>query len=87
MTYLTFHFHLIGTEPLVTRTFKVSAKTTMYESHHITQVVMGTNSHLYQFNVGEEVIADTRLVDDELRPVTDVKVDDPTVRQGNTQMD
>jgi hypothetical protein len=42
--------------------------------HHIIQLVMGwTNSHLYQFNVGEEVIADTRLVDDELGPVLDVK--------------
>jgi hypothetical protein len=74
MTTLTFHLHLIGTEPLVTRTFKVLAKTTMYELHHIIQVVMGwTNSHFYQFNVGEQVIADTRLVDDELGPVTDVK--------------
>ena len=74
MTTLTFHLQLIDTEPLVSRTFKVSAKTTMYELHHIIQVVMGwTNSHLYQFNVGEEVIADTRLVDDELGPVTDVK--------------
>ena len=46
----------------------------MYELHHIIQVVMGwTNSHLYQFNVGEQVIADIRLVDDELGPVTDVK--------------
>ena len=74
MPILTFHLHLIGTEPLVTRTFKVSTKTTMYELHHIIQVVMGwTNSHLYQFNVGAEVIADTRMVDDELGPVTDVK--------------
>jgi hypothetical protein len=74
MTTLTLCIHLVGTEPLVTRTFKVSAKTTMYELHHIIQVVMGwTNSHLYQFNVGEEVIADTRLVDDELGPVTDAK--------------
>jgi len=74
MTTLTFRIHLIGTEPLVTRTFKVSAQTTMYELHHIIQVGMGwTNSHLYQFNVGEEVIADTRLVDDELGAVTDVK--------------
>jgi len=73
MTTLTFRIHLIGTEPLVTRIFKVSAKTTMYELHQIIQVVMGwTNSHLYQFNVGEEVIADIRLVDDELGPVTDV---------------
>ncbi len=46
----------------------------MYELHHIIQVVMGwTNSHLYPFNVGEEVMADTRMVDDELGPVTDVK--------------
>jgi hypothetical protein len=74
MTILTFRIHLVGTEPLVTRTFKVSAKTTMYELHHIIQLVMGwTNSHFYQFNVGEQVIADTRLVDDELGPVTDVK--------------
>jgi len=74
MTTLTFHLHLIGTEPLVTRTLKVSAKTTMYELHYIIQVVIGwTNSHLYQFNVGEQVIADTRLVDDELGFVTDVK--------------
>jgi hypothetical protein len=46
----------------------------MYELHHIIQVVMGwTNSHLYQYSVGEEVMADTRVVDDELGPVTDVK--------------
>ena len=32
-----------------------------------------TNSHLYQFYVREQVIAYTRLVDDELGPVTDVK--------------
>lgn len=74
MTTLSFRIHLIGTEPLVTRTFTVSEKTTMYELHHIIQVVMGwTNSHLYQFNVGEEVIADTRMIDDEFGPVTDVK--------------
>jgi hypothetical protein len=74
VTTLTFHLNLTGTEPLVTRTFKLSAQTTMYELHHIIQVVMGwTNSHLYQFNVGEQVIADIRLVDDELGPVTDVK--------------
>jgi hypothetical protein len=73
MTILTFRIHLIGTEPLVTRTFKVSPETTMYELHHIIQVVMGwTNSHLYQYNVEEEVISDTRMVDD-LGPVTDVK--------------
>lgn len=74
MIVLTFRIHLIGTEPLVTRTFTLSEKTTMYELRHMIQVVMGwTNSHLYQFNVEEEVIADTRMVDDELGPVTDVK--------------
>jgi hypothetical protein len=46
----------------------------MYEFHHIVQIVMGwTNSHIYQFNVGDEIIADTRLVDDELGPITEVK--------------
>ena len=46
----------------------------MYELHHIIQIVMGwTNSHIYQFNHVENIIADPRLVDDELRPVTDVK--------------
>jgi hypothetical protein len=46
----------------------------MYELHHITQVVMGwTNSHLYQFNVGNELLADTRLIDEEMEPITDVK--------------
>jgi hypothetical protein len=45
----------------------------MYELHHIIQAVMGwTNSHLYQFNMGVQVIADTRLMDDDLGPVTDV---------------
>jgi hypothetical protein len=46
----------------------------MYELHHIIQIVIGwTNSHIYQFNHVENIIADPRLVDDELRPVTDVK--------------
>jgi hypothetical protein len=35
----------------------------MYELHLIIQVVMvWTTSHLYQFNVEERVIADTRLL-------------------------
>lgn len=34
---------------------------------------MGCNSPLFPFNLKEEVIADIRLVDDELGPVTDVK--------------
>jgi hypothetical protein len=75
MPTLTFHLKLIGTEPLVTRTFKVSSGSSMYVLHHIIQVVMGwKNYHLYQFEVGELVIADKRLWDeDEMGPITDVK--------------
>ena len=71
----TFHIKLIGTEPLVTRTFKVSSESSMYVLHHIIQVVMGWNNyHLYQFEVGELVIADKRLWDEEeMGPITDVK--------------
>ena len=46
-----------------------------------------TNSHLYQFYVREQVIAYTRLVDDELGPVTDVKglmVTQVFIKVGNT---
>jgi len=32
-----------------------------------------TNSHLYQFNVGEDVIADDLMIDDDFGPVTDVE--------------
>ena len=72
----TFHIKLIGTEPLVTRTFKVSSESSMHILHHIIQIVMGwKNYHLYQFEVGELVIADKRLWDeDEMGPITDVKV-------------
>ena len=47
----------------------------MYVLHHIIQVVMGWNNyHLYQFEVGDLVIADKRLWDeDEMGPITDVK--------------
>ena len=71
----TFHLKLIGTEPLVTRTFKVSAESSIYILHHIIQVVMGwKNYHLYQFEVGDLVIADKRLWDEEeMGPITDVK--------------
>ena len=41
MPTLTFHIKLIGTEPLVSRTFKVSTESSMYVLHHIIQVVMG----------------------------------------------
>jgi hypothetical protein len=44
----------------------------MFEPYHLS--VMGWhNSHLYQFNVGNELLADTRLIDDEMEPITDVK--------------
>jgi hypothetical protein len=75
MPILTFHIKLIGTDPMVTRTFKVSSEMTIYELHHTIQVVMGCkNYHLYQFMVGNAIIADSRLWDeDEMGPITDVK--------------
>ena len=75
MAILTFHIKLVGTEPLVSRTFKVSSEITMYELHHTIQVVMGwKNYHLYQFEVGDTLVADSRLWDeDEMGPITDVK--------------
>ena len=75
MPILTFQIKLVGTDPMVTRTFKVSSEITMYELHHTTQVVMGwKNYQLYQFMVGDTVIADSRLWDeDEMGPITDVK--------------
>ena len=75
MPILTFHIQLDGTDPLVSRTFKVSSEITMYELHHTIQVVMGwKNYHLYQFEVGDTVIADSSLWDeDEMGPITDVK--------------
>ena len=75
MPILTFHIKLVGTDPLVARTFKVSSEITMYELHHTIQVVMGwKNYHLYQFEVGDTAIADSRLWDeDDMRPITDAK--------------
>ena len=75
MPILSFHIKLVGTDPLVTRTFKVSSEFSIYELHHTIQVVMGwKNYHLYQFEVGDTVIADSRLWDeDEMGPITDVK--------------
>ena len=75
MPTLTFYLKLIGTNPLVTRTFKVSSESSMYVLNHIIHVVMGwKNYHLYQFEVGAMVIADKRLwEEDGMGPVTDVK--------------
>ncbi|MCE2789900.1 MAG: plasmid pRiA4b ORF-3 family protein [Saprospiraceae bacterium] len=75
MPTLTLQIHLTGTEPLVTRTFKVSSENSMYLLHHIIQVVMGwENYHLYQFEIGDFLFADRRLWDeDEMGPISDVK--------------
>ena len=41
----------------------MSSESSMYVLHHIIQVVMGWNNyHLYQFEVGELVMADKRVV-------------------------
>jgi hypothetical protein len=74
MPTLTFQIKLISTDPSVTRTFMVSSESSMYVLHHIIQVVMGwKNYHLYQFEVGELVIADKRLLEEDMGPITDVK--------------
>ncbi len=75
MPIFTFHIKLVGTDPMVTRTFMASSEITMYELHHAIQVVMGwKNYHLYQFEVDNAVIADRRLWDeDEMGPITNVK--------------
>ena len=75
MPILTFHIKLVGTDPMVTRAFKASSEITMCELHHTIQVVMGwQNYHLYQFEAGETLIADSRLWDEvEMGPITDVK--------------
>ena len=75
MPILTFNIKLVGTDPLVTRTFKVSSEITIYELHHTIQVVMGwQNYHLYQFTIRDTIFADSRLWDeDEMGPIPDVK--------------
>lgn len=74
MISLTFKIELEHTDPKVTRSFKVSPLISMYEMHHIIEIVMGwTNSQIYQFNHVENIIADTRLIDDQIGPVIGVK--------------
>ena len=74
-TIFTFRITLMGSNPEVTRTFKMSADGSLYELHHILQVVMGwKNYHLYQFEMGKSLFADSRMWDeDEMDPITDVK--------------
>jgi hypothetical protein len=74
MPTYTFKVDLLNSEPLVTRTFKVSSETTLYLMHHIIQVIMGwKNYHLYEFSINNLLFADIRLVDEEFGDFTDVK--------------
>lgn len=85
MPALTFYLKLVGTNPLVTRTFKVSSEITMYELHHSIQVVMGwQNYHLYQFTIGEHTYVDHRLLDGVPPHVTNVH--DATVGEVFTEV-
>jgi len=74
MPTYTFKIDLINTEPLVSRTVKVSSETTLYLMHHIIQTVMGwENRHLYEFTINTLRFADSRLVDEDFGDITDVK--------------
>lgn len=78
MPTLTFHLHLLGVQPQVTRTFKVSSEGSMYQLHHIIQIIMGwKNYHLYQFEVDGVVYEDPRFndecIDDNEVTSTDVR--------------
>lgn len=74
MPTYTFKIDLINTEPLMSRTIKVSSETTLYLMHHIIQTVMGWgNRHLYEFYINNLRFADSRLVDEEYGDVIDVK--------------
>lgn len=74
MPTYTIKIDLINTEPLVSRTIKVSSETTLYLMHHIIQTVMGwENRHLYEFTINTLRFADSRLVDEDFGDITDVK--------------
>jgi len=74
MPTYTFKIDLINTEPLVSRTIKVSSETSLYLIHHIIQTVMGwENRHLYEFTINTLRFADSRLVDEDFGDITDVK--------------
>jgi len=74
MPTYTFKIDLINTEPLVSRTIKVSSETTLYLMHHIIQTVMGwENSHLYEFSINNLRFADSILLDEDFGDITDVK--------------
>jgi len=74
MPTYTFKIDLINTEPLVSRTIKVSSETTLYLMHHIIQTVMGwENRHLYEFSINNLRFADSILLDEDFGDITDVK--------------
>ena len=74
MPSFTIKIYLEDTNPVVSRTFIVSSENSMYVLHQIIQVVMGwKNYHLYQFTIDDLIIADRRLVLDEMGEVTDGK--------------
>jgi hypothetical protein len=74
MPTYTFKVDLLNSEPLVTRTFKVSSETTLYLMHHIIQALMEwKNYHLYEFSINNLLFADIRLVDEEFGDFKDVK--------------
>lgn len=74
MPTYTFKIDLINTEPLVSRTIKVSSETSLFLLHHIIQTVMGwQNRHLYEFYINHLRFIDSRLVDEDFGDFTDAK--------------
>jgi hypothetical protein len=52
MPTYTLKIDLINTEPLVSRTMKVSSETSLFLKHHIIQTVMAWgNRHMYEFTI------------------------------------
>lgn len=66
MPTYTLKIDLIHTEPLISRTIKVSSETSLFLLHHIIQTVMGwQNRHLYEFYMNHLRFTDSRLVDED----------------------
>ncbi len=74
MPTYTLKIDLINTEPLVSRTIKVSSETSLFLLHHIIQTVMGwQNRHLYEFYLNHLRFTDSRLVDEDFGDFTDAR--------------
>lgn len=74
MPTYTLKIDLINTEPLVSRTIKVSSETSLFLLHHIIQTIMGwQNRHLYEFYINHLRFTDSRLVDEDFGDFTDTK--------------